>query len=323
LVYLRARMYAPGMGRFLSRDTWGGTYKRPLSLNRWSYVDGNPVRFSDPSGLCKSCYLFLFPGIGSQGDIDRDGSVDLGRERNLKKELQSRLPTLKITAIYPFGSGLVAEPIQDSALYSNLVTLITVAHGLNSLPSTKADEINRQFNFCGLHEPTITFLGYSGGGQTAYSTAQALRGSLFIDNMVLLASPFRAHEGKGNIGHIWDLAWSDDPYKEQEKNLNLLDEDYNTDEKTFCSHHMGVCIHRDSTYVGGGKCTMYGEGSLHYDENNPGDYFETSTDMPVESLICADGQGTGFFLQPSQDKSRVEFLADFLINIVGVGREKK
>jgi len=58
LVYLRARMYAPGMGRFLTRDTWGGDYNRPLSLNRWMYVEGNPVNLTDPTGRfpewCKS-----------------------------------------------------------------------------------------------------------------------------------------------------------------------------------------------------------------------------------------------------------------------------
>ena len=50
LVYLRARYYAPQDGRFLSRDAWGGDYNRPLSLNRWNYVEGNPVNFVDPSG---------------------------------------------------------------------------------------------------------------------------------------------------------------------------------------------------------------------------------------------------------------------------------
>jgi len=50
LIYLRARYYAPQDGRFLSRDTWDGDYTRPLSLNRWGYVEGNPVNAVDPSG---------------------------------------------------------------------------------------------------------------------------------------------------------------------------------------------------------------------------------------------------------------------------------
>jgi RHS repeat-associated protein len=50
MVYLRARYYMPGDGRFITRDTWMGDTNRPLSLNRWMYVEGNPVNFTDPSG---------------------------------------------------------------------------------------------------------------------------------------------------------------------------------------------------------------------------------------------------------------------------------
>ncbi len=51
LVYLRARHYAPSMGRFLSRDTWEGDANRPLSFNRWGYVEGNPINLVDPTGM--------------------------------------------------------------------------------------------------------------------------------------------------------------------------------------------------------------------------------------------------------------------------------
>jgi len=50
LTYLRARYYASGTGRFLTRDTWMGDYNRPLSLNRWLYVEGNPINRTDPTG---------------------------------------------------------------------------------------------------------------------------------------------------------------------------------------------------------------------------------------------------------------------------------
>jgi RHS repeat-associated protein len=36
LLHLRARFYAPGMGRFLSKDTWPGSYGQPLTLNKWN-----------------------------------------------------------------------------------------------------------------------------------------------------------------------------------------------------------------------------------------------------------------------------------------------
>jgi RHS repeat-associated protein len=51
LVYLRARFYAPEMGRFLTRDLWEGDANSPLSLNHWEYAYEDPIGFTDPSGL--------------------------------------------------------------------------------------------------------------------------------------------------------------------------------------------------------------------------------------------------------------------------------
>jgi RHS repeat-associated protein len=50
LLYLRARYYDPVVGRFVSKDPWQGDSSRPQSLNAWSYVQGNPLNFTDPSG---------------------------------------------------------------------------------------------------------------------------------------------------------------------------------------------------------------------------------------------------------------------------------
>ena len=50
MVYLRARYYSPAQGRFVSRDVWEGNFSKPLSLNRWNYVESNPVNRLDPSG---------------------------------------------------------------------------------------------------------------------------------------------------------------------------------------------------------------------------------------------------------------------------------
>lgn len=55
LVYLRARHYAPHLGRFLQRDTFSGFAARPQSLNRYAYVENNPANTTDPSGHCPMC----------------------------------------------------------------------------------------------------------------------------------------------------------------------------------------------------------------------------------------------------------------------------
>jgi RHS repeat-associated protein len=52
LIHLRARYYASGVGRFVSKDMWPRDYRRPLSHNGWLYSLSNPVNYTDPSGLC-------------------------------------------------------------------------------------------------------------------------------------------------------------------------------------------------------------------------------------------------------------------------------
>ena len=51
LVYLRARYYAPALGRFMSRDPLPGNLAVPLTLNRFTYVRNDPTLVVDPSGL--------------------------------------------------------------------------------------------------------------------------------------------------------------------------------------------------------------------------------------------------------------------------------
>ena len=54
LDYSGARMYASTMGRFMSPDPSGLVYAdptNPQSLNLYSYVLNNPLKFIDPTGM--------------------------------------------------------------------------------------------------------------------------------------------------------------------------------------------------------------------------------------------------------------------------------
>ena len=50
LDYLRARYYDNQGGTFLTEDSYPGEDTDPLSQNRYSYVQNNPVNYTDPSG---------------------------------------------------------------------------------------------------------------------------------------------------------------------------------------------------------------------------------------------------------------------------------
>jgi len=53
LIYMRARYYSPELRRFVNADIIPGEISDSTSLNRYSYVNGNPVSFVDPFGLSK------------------------------------------------------------------------------------------------------------------------------------------------------------------------------------------------------------------------------------------------------------------------------
>ena len=50
LYYYGSRYYDPKIGRFISSDPWGGDLMDPQSLNKYSYVVNNPLKYVDPTG---------------------------------------------------------------------------------------------------------------------------------------------------------------------------------------------------------------------------------------------------------------------------------
>lgn len=50
LQYLRARWYDPSMGRFINEDSNEGQVDNPLTLNLYTYVYNNPLKYTDPTG---------------------------------------------------------------------------------------------------------------------------------------------------------------------------------------------------------------------------------------------------------------------------------
>ncbi len=50
LIYLRARHYNPSTATFISEDTYAGDKTDPVTRNRYSFANNNPVMYQDPSG---------------------------------------------------------------------------------------------------------------------------------------------------------------------------------------------------------------------------------------------------------------------------------
>jgi len=59
LYFMKSRFYDPITGRFLQADSIVPNPSNPQSLNRYSYANNNPMRYSDPTGHCatvEDCY---------------------------------------------------------------------------------------------------------------------------------------------------------------------------------------------------------------------------------------------------------------------------
>ena len=72
LLHMRARVYAAGLGRFLSADPIGFASGQ---LNLYAYVGNDPVNFVDPLGLMKDC---KDGGGGNGGSAEEEGCKDSG-----------------------------------------------------------------------------------------------------------------------------------------------------------------------------------------------------------------------------------------------------
>jgi RHS repeat-associated protein len=56
--HAQARDFDSSIGRFISEDTYEGELNDPLSLNMYTYVSNNPLRYTDPSGHIKNTAYF-------------------------------------------------------------------------------------------------------------------------------------------------------------------------------------------------------------------------------------------------------------------------
>lgn len=69
------RGYKPELGRFISEDTYEGDISNPLSLNLYTYVHNNPLRYIDPTGH----YCVSADGNWAHGgDCNSESSIYLG-----------------------------------------------------------------------------------------------------------------------------------------------------------------------------------------------------------------------------------------------------
>lgn len=86
--YMRARMYDPTIGRFISKDPLEGILNNPQSQNPYAYSLNNPVIYSDPSG--EQYQALIPPATNALSTCGRFVASSATNAVNLAKSLASQ-----------------------------------------------------------------------------------------------------------------------------------------------------------------------------------------------------------------------------------------
>lgn len=104
LVYMQARYYDPKIGRFLSVDPITFAPNQPQHFNRYWYGNGNPYKYTDPTG--KDGWNFVFNPTMTPQQMQNYAQVSAARDR---VNAVANDPELNYQARQAFGNGAAGE----------------------------------------------------------------------------------------------------------------------------------------------------------------------------------------------------------------------
>ncbi|NLF43867.1 MAG: hypothetical protein GX587_14330 [Bacteroidales bacterium] len=181
LVHLRARDYASQLGRFTSRDTWEGNTEKSLSLNKWLIVEGNPINWSDHTGLC--------------ADYNGDGICENSDPYDIAELAQ-------------YGITLDGNWKQDSSLPNDIKSKeISLIH---SEIETIASELGRHSKYHNKYEVFTLIYGRmvfnraSNENGKWYCEAVGLGVTCYMGNQTKLVTPDKARVFAHELGHVFN-----------------------------------------------------------------------------------------------------------------------
>ncbi len=134
LYYYGARYYDPVTGRFVSADTIVPSSGNPQSLNRYSYVYNNPVKYTDPTGHMVGC------GAGDDTCGYSDPPVNYS-------------PATRQYLLHDLGIHL--QDIQTNEGLDPLAAFMTLTHLAARLNGSSTDDF--------VSDPGCVFVGYCKG----------------------------------------------------------------------------------------------------------------------------------------------------------------
>lgn len=120
LYYMRARYYHAGLKRFLNRDVIKGTLVEGQTLNRYAYVNGDPVNYVDPLGLSRDSKGKSDPNVNALNDLinelnTHDGAKTI-EDVNILKEWSNEYGVGKKFNYVETPYGYALQSLSDDAI---------------------------------------------------------------------------------------------------------------------------------------------------------------------------------------------------------------
>ena len=234
LVHLRARDYASQLGRFTSLDTWEGNDEKSLSLNKWIFVEGNPINWTDHNGFCAD---YNGDGICENSDpydIAELAQYGITLAGNWKQD--SSLPNdIKSKEISNIHSEIetIATELGRHSKYHNKYEIFTLIYGRMIF--------DRQSNTDGLWHCQATGLGVT----------------CYIGNQIKLVTSEKARVFAHELGHVFNNKIVS-KLKSEYINLGISDKDAGKYAEKFSPYGDLSCStirDRDWNWVSGNRGT--------------------------------------------------------------------
>jgi RHS repeat-associated protein len=129
LVFLRARYYDPGTGRFITKDPFPGYSSLPSTLHPYSYLLNNPVNLVDPSGqnpfltLAAVSFIAGF-GFDAWNQYQKNGGwCGFDPVSALRTGITAAMGVSLLTLSVLSGASLLGMGLQGFGVLFNSVTL--------------------------------------------------------------------------------------------------------------------------------------------------------------------------------------------------------
>lgn len=134
LYYYGARYYDPQIGRFITPDSYVQQPSNPQTLNRYSYVKNNPIKYTDPTGnfafLAFLGYLFIGTlAVAGAAAVTSVIARMAGNDRLARQAMQVEQDALIVSAAVLAVAAVVVSAAEFVAMAAPHVAAATVTSG--------------------------------------------------------------------------------------------------------------------------------------------------------------------------------------------------